>query len=69
MRGLKIARIGPSISFLFFVDDSLVFCKETLEEVRKLMQILGTYQKAPGQIVNFKKDKIAIGSRSTRLYE
>uniref|UniRef100_A0A2N9FPX8 Uncharacterized protein n=1 Tax=Fagus sylvatica TaxID=28930 RepID=A0A2N9FPX8_FAGSY len=33
-------------------DDSLIFCKATLQDVEKLQDLLGTYERASGQQVN-----------------
>ena len=50
MEGVKICRGGPRLShfffFFFFADDSLFFCKATLEECDELQRLLGVYEKA-----------------------
>ena len=43
---------GPSISYLFFADDSIIFCKTTIEECDALQQVLNTYEQALGQQLN-----------------
>lgn len=43
---------GPSISHLFFADDSIIFCKTTIEECDALQQVLNTYEQALGQQLN-----------------
>ena len=43
---------GPSISHLFFADDSIIFCKTTTEECDALQQVLNTYEQALGQQLN-----------------
>lgn len=52
MEGVFICRGGPSISHLFFVDDSIIFCKATTEECDALKQVLNTYEQAWGQQLN-----------------
>ena len=56
--GLRVTRAAPSISYLFFADDSLIFTKATIEECNAMLQILQTYEKALGQVINFEKSAI-----------
>ena len=37
LHGFKASRSGPAISHLFFVDDSLVLCKATAKETKKIV--------------------------------
>ena len=46
MEGVKICRGGPRLSHLFFADDSLIFCKATLEECDELQRLLGVYERS-----------------------
>ncbi|XP_043815337.1 uncharacterized protein LOC122724442 [Manihot esculenta] len=53
------AKVGcPRVSHLFFADDSLLFFDGTVEEAIRIKQILGVYEKASGQAVNFDKSGI-----------
>lgn len=52
MEGNSVCRRGPSISHLFFEDDSIVFCKASIEECDALQQILKVYEQASGQQLN-----------------
>ena len=36
MEGISICRNGPCLSHLFFADDSLIFCKASIEECKSL---------------------------------
>ncbi|KAL3515198.1 hypothetical protein ACH5RR_022100 [Cinchona calisaya] len=58
--GLKIYREGPNISYMFYVDDSIIFCKASSQEVRKVMQIIHKYKAATGQLVNLEKSSVFI---------
>ncbi|XP_027174276.1 uncharacterized protein LOC113773872 [Coffea eugenioides] len=56
--GVKIAKQGPSVSHLFFADDSLIFCKANGDEAGHIKEILECYEKASGQQVNINKSAI-----------
>ena len=49
---------GPCLSHLFFADDSLIFCKATMEECEVLQRVLSTYEKASGQQLNRSKTSL-----------
>lgn len=55
MTGLKPGKYYPEISHLFFVDDSLNFCKASTDEVWSLRNLLKIYEITSGQTVNFGK--------------
>lgn len=43
IHNIKTARRAPSISRLWFADDSFIFCKARIEEVREVTDILDDY--------------------------
>ena len=49
MKGVAVCRGGPSSSHLFFADDSLIFCKASLEECDTLQHVLKIYEESSGQ--------------------
>ena len=49
IKGIDACARGPSISRLFFANDSMIFCKATGEECSNLIGILEKYEKALGQ--------------------
>ena len=53
-----VSRGGSCLSHLFFADDSLIFCKVTIEECDILQRILSTYEKAFGQQLNQSKTSL-----------
>ena len=62
---LPITRGGTRLSHLFFVDDSLLFCKASLEEWTHVREALAIYEMASGQKLN--RGKMAIFfSRNTK---
>ena len=66
LEGVKICRGGPRLSHLFFADDSLIFCKETLKECDELQRLLGVYEKASGQQLNRAKTSLFFSSDTSR---
>ena len=63
IHGIKIAPGAPEISYLFFVDDSLIFCRANKSEATQLKQIITTYQEASGQLVNLDKSGILFSKK------
>lgn len=58
MHGIRIDLRGPTISHLFFADDSLIFTRATEEECQALLSCLRIYESASGQKINY--DKLGI---------
>lgn len=58
LNGVSICRGCPMVTYLFFADDSLLFCKVGTQECRKLMSILELYEVASGQNINADKSSI-----------
>jgi hypothetical protein len=56
--GVPISVGGQRISHLFFADDSLLFCRTTVEEWGNLTQVLQYYERASGQQLNAAKTSI-----------
>ena len=55
LRGIKSSQQGVCISHLLFVDDSLLFCRTTVEECQRLLDLLEIYEAASGQAINRQK--------------
>ena len=54
------------MTHLFFADDSIIFCKATLDECQKLKSILFEYEEALGQKVNTEKSSIFFSPNTTQ---
>ena len=58
IRGISVCRGGPQISHLFFANDSIVFCRATVDEGRRILQVLEDYEVELGKKLN--KDKTSL---------
>lgn len=48
--GLKIARTSPSISHIFFADDSLLFLQASERSLQSIQTIFSLYSECSGQV-------------------
>ena len=65
IHGFSLCRRGPKLTHLLlandsllFTDDSLLFCRPTMEEYGKVLEILNMYEMALGQKVNRSKTSL-----------
>ena len=58
IKGVAVSRGAPSISHLFFADDSIIFCRASILECERVLKVLEDYERDSGQKVN--KEKIAL---------
>ncbi|KAL0004819.1 hypothetical protein SO802_012380 [Lithocarpus litseifolius] len=55
LNGVAASQRGPKISHLFFADDSIIFCRATIEECSTLEDILETCEHSSGQQLSHEK--------------
>ena len=65
LEGFSLCKYGQKISYLLFADDSLLFCRARVEDVSKILEILGKYERALGQKLNANKTTIFFGGNVT----
>lgn len=71
VQGVKVCRQAPSITHMFFADDSYLYCRANEEEARNFDAMLETYEMASGQQVNKSKLSLFFSSNigaEMRLY-
>jgi len=56
----------PRLSYLFFANDNIIFCKETTTECETLQKILQVYEQASGQQLNRTKTSLFFSSNTTK---
>lgn len=66
IHGIKVARGCQSIHHLFFVDDSVAFCKAKLSEWQHIQELLVIYEGASGQCLNKQKTSMFFSSNTSR---
>jgi hypothetical protein len=66
IHGIKVARLAPQLSHLFFADDSLLYTRANNHEATKILSILQVYQQASDQVVNLDKSEASF-SRNVQI--
>lgn len=65
MEGVSVCRGGPILLHLFFADDSIIFCKASIENCDSLQRVLNVYELASGQQLNRAKTSLFFSSNTT----
>ncbi|XP_037496859.1 uncharacterized protein LOC105637737 [Jatropha curcas] len=58
IHGIKIIRGAPTVSHLFFADDSVLFFKATIPEAQTIQSLLSEHALASGHAINFSKSLV-----------
>lgn len=56
--GIKIGKDSPSIPYLMFIDDCVIFCSITKKEATMIKRVLDHYCLVSGQLMNYFKSKV-----------
>jgi hypothetical protein len=59
---VKICRNAPGISHLLFADDTLLFFKAQQDQAQRVKEVLESYAKSTGQLINPSKCSIMFGA-------
>nr|XP_023911306.1 uncharacterized protein LOC112022914 [Quercus suber] len=65
IKGYSLCRNSPHLTHLLFADDSLLFCKATIEECHRVLDILDVYGRCSGQQINRSKMTIFFSKSTT----
>jgi hypothetical protein len=65
LMGAPTSRRGPHLNHLFFIDDSLLFCRADICHWHRLSSILHLYERASGQRLNAQKMAIFFSKNTT----
>ena len=70
IKGVAVCRGAPRISHLLFADDSIVFCRSSLDEASRVMKVLEDYEGDSGKRLNKEKTsllaRIQVGKSKTK---
>ena len=66
IKGYSPCRNNPCLTHILFANDSLLFCRATIEECNQALDILDVYGKCSGQQINRSKTTIFF-SKSTKV--
>ncbi|XP_019173482.1 PREDICTED: uncharacterized protein LOC109169037 [Ipomoea nil] len=64
IHGIRITRAAPSVSHLFFANDSLMFFRATQFEAQRVKDCLEIYSATSGQVINYEKSSAMFSSNT-----
>lgn len=69
IHGVSLCKNDPKVSHLFFAYDSLLFCHANDHDCKSVMDVIGIYELASGQLINGDKTQVFFSSNTTQETE
>ena len=69
LKGFKASRNGPSVTHLFFADDSILFARAEKEESKRVKHMLHLYEQHFGQMINVSKPALFFGPNTRNEFK
>ena len=66
IKGILVCRRAPQISHLLFEDNSIIFCRSTMEEGNRGIKVFKDYEEAFGQKLNKEKTFLFFSKNTKR---
>jgi len=66
IKGILVCRRAPQILYLLFADDSIIFCRATMEEGNRVIKVLKDYEEAFGKKLNKEKTSLFFSKNTKR---
>lgn len=66
MHGVRIAPTFLVVFNLCFADDTVLFCQPSVQEAVEVLNILDTYAKMSGQIINLEKSSLILSPNTNQ---
>ena len=63
--GVRLSAHSPIIPYLFFADDSLLFCKTSTSACTNLKLVIDKFCQLSGQVINFHKSSIVTSKNAS----
>lgn len=68
IRGVKLCKQPPRISYMLFADDSYMYCKVNEDDAMNVVRLLHKFEYASGKKVNLLKSSLFFSTNVSRQY-